>query len=117
MTKTEIIEEKANDWLCRNPDSHPASSEFSAYHIIFDLLEVIRKLKIDLEAEISVSDMLKISDSVNEEYARLIKEYENIKNRILHCENCGASSFDDGWHVGCPFCQMKELKDALQRIN
>lgn len=37
------------------------------------------------------------------------------KVKTLHCDDCGASRFDDGFHATCPFCKITYLQDALQQ--
>ena len=40
----------------------------------------------------------------------LKEEIEKLERHIIHCDNCGADWYDDGWTGSCPQCRIKELK-------
>lgn len=40
-------------------------------------------------------------------------EYEN---RIIHCDNCGGTWYDDGWTTVCP-CKIRAELDAMRQAH
>ena len=51
-------------------------------------------------------------DYLKERFLDVEKRLKGIEKRLIHCENCGSTGFDDGWTAACPHCS-KERKEGV----
>lgn len=52
-----------------------------------------------------------------EQNDHLMGVVERNKKRIIHCDNCGSSWYDDGWIGSCPKCAHAETLKNLEQVR
>ncbi len=80
--------------------------------------ELQAKIK-EIEGELTTAYMVgyhKRDDEVGELQSRL-SVLEKVAQRILHCDKCGGSWYDDGFTGSCPLCQLTALGKVVELLK
>jgi rubrerythrin len=55
--------------------------------------------------------------ALEDENNRLKAELAAEKQKVIHCEKCGASWYDDGWTTDCPKCQVMDERKKWEEAE
>lgn len=45
------------------------------------------------------------------------KEIAALQKKLIHCDSCGATWYDDGFCSTCPICEVERLKNPTTPIR